>query len=225
MTRSISSIFPANFWSTASAICRTGVVDQKWNQFTGRLAANWTPKLDFTDQTLVYGSFAHGYKAGGANPPGAVLIGDYGRRTRHGIPVHPLTFKPEFVDAYELGTKNTLLDGGLTLNGDVFYYNYKAYQISKIVDRTAINDNFDATVKGAELEAMYEPLPGLKFNFAGGYEDTRINNGQSSIDLMDRTAGHTGWMVMKPFVSEASNCILPDYVVYALLTQPGFQAL
>ncbi len=199
----------------------TGALDQKWNQWTGRLAANWTPKLDFTDQTLVYGSFAHGYKAGGANPPGAILVGYNGDADPGGIPVHPLTFKPEFVDAYELGSKNTLLDGGLTLNGDVFFYNYKGYQISKIVDRTAINDNFDATVKGAEVEAMYEPLPGLKFNFAGGYEDTRINNGQSSIDLMDRTAGHPGWLVMKPFVSEASNCVFPDYVVKALMTETG----
>ena len=51
----------------------TGVVNQQWDQLTGRAAVNWTPKLDFTDQTLVYGSFARGYKAGGANPPGAVL--------------------------------------------------------------------------------------------------------------------------------------------------------
>src|SRR6185312_1131029 len=49
------------------------VEDQEWKKFTGRFAANWTPKLDFTDQTLVYGSYARGYKAGGANPPGAVL--------------------------------------------------------------------------------------------------------------------------------------------------------
>ena len=75
--------------------------------------------------------------------------------------------------------KNTLLDGALTLNGDVFYYNYKGYQISQIVDRTSINLNFNATVKGAELETSWEPIPGLKFNFAGGYEDTRIDNGQS----------------------------------------------
>src|SRR6185437_12305245 len=33
-----------------------GAVDQQWDQFTGRAVANWTPKLDFTDQTLVYGS-------------------------------------------------------------------------------------------------------------------------------------------------------------------------
>ena len=50
-----------------------GVVDQQWGELTGRAVVNWTPKLDFTDQTLIYGSYAHGYKAGGANPPGAVF--------------------------------------------------------------------------------------------------------------------------------------------------------
>ncbi|HEV2562575.1 MAG TPA: TonB-dependent receptor [Rhizomicrobium sp.] len=193
----------------------TGVVDQKWNQWTGRAAANWTPKLDFTDQTLVYGSYAHGYKAGGANPPGATLLtfasGDIGN------PIHPLTFKPEFVDAFELGSKNTLLDGALTLNGDVFYYNYKNYQISRIVDRTAINDNFDAHIKGAELETTWEPAPGLKFNFAGGYEDARAAKGDHSVDLMDRTGGNQNWMVMKPFIDQASNCVFPKYVVMELL--------
>ena len=195
----------------------TGVVNQEWNQLTGRFAADWTPKLDFTDQTLFYASYAHGYKAGGANPPGAALI----KFTDVGIsnPIHPLTFKPEFINAYELGTKNTMLDGGITLNGNVFYYDYKGYQISRIVDRTAINDNFDAKVQGAELEAMWEPVPGLKFNFAGGYEHTRIDNGQSSIDLMDRAdlANHPDWMVVKQWVSQSSNCILPIYVVAALM--------
>jgi iron complex outermembrane recepter protein len=196
------------------------VVDQQWDELTGRAAANWMPKLDFTDQTLVYGSYAHGYKAGGANPPGAEFgaIGGTGQ-TVLTSPIHPLTFKPEFIDAYELGSKNTLLDGALTLNGDVFYYNYKNYQISRIVDRTSINDNFNATVKGAELETSWEPAPGLKFSFAGGYEDTRVANGQSSIDLMDRTAGMPGWMVVKPFATQASNCVLPVYVVAAALQE------
>jgi outer membrane receptor protein involved in Fe transport len=195
----------------------TGTVDQRWSEFTGRFATNWTPQLEFTDQTLVYASFAHGYKAGGANPPGATLLtfGEVGIAN----PIHPLTFKPEFIDAYELGTKNTLLDGAVTLNGSFFFYDYKGYQISRIVDRTAINDNFDATVKGAEVEATYEPLPGLRFKFAGGYEHTRIDNGQRSIDLMDRAdlANHPDWMVVKPFVTQASNCILPVYVVSAIL--------
>ena len=130
-----------------------GVVNQQWDQFTGRVAANWTPKLDFTDQTLFYGSYAHGYKAGGANPPGAIfptIVQTDGFQATN--PIHPLTFKPEFIDAFEVGSKNTLLDGTLTFNGDVFYYNYENYQISEIVDRSAINLNFDAHVKGAEIE-------------------------------------------------------------------------
>ncbi|HEY5237740.1 MAG TPA: TonB-dependent receptor [Rhizomicrobium sp.] len=200
----------------------TGVVDQSWQKFTGRAVVNWSPKLAFTDQSLFYASYAHGYKAGGANPPGAVLISaDVSSDANITFPVHPLTFKPEYIDAYELGTKNTLLDGALTLNGDVFYYDYKGYQISEIVDRTSINLNFDATVKGAELEATYEPLPGLKFSFAGGYEATRIANGQSAIDLMDRTAGTPGWVLMKPSVGQASNCIIPEYVAAALVQEFG----
>ena len=195
-----------------------GVIDQKWQKFTGRGVVNWAPKLDFTDQTLVYGSYSRGYKAGGANPPGALFsAADFIDGKYVAVnPTHPLTFKPEFVDAFELGTKNTLLDGALTLNGDVFYYNYKGYQISQIVDRTAINLNFNATVRGAELETTWEPLPGLKFNFAGGYERTRIDNGQSAVDLMDRTAGHAGWYIVKPFVNEASNCIFPAYVAKSM---------
>jgi iron complex outermembrane recepter protein len=195
-----------------------GTIDQEWREWTGRFVANWTPKLDFTDQTLIYGSFAHGYKAGGANPPGAILTNG---RSNGGVtnPVHPLTFKPEFIDAYEVGSKNTMLDGALTLNGTAFFYNYKAYQISELVDRTAINLNFDATVKGAELEATFEPAPGLKFNFAGGYESTRVADGSKSVDLMDRTdkAHHPDWVVVKPFPTQASNCVVPAYVALWVL--------
>ncbi len=145
-----------------------GNLDQQWKEWTGRFVADWMPKLDFTDQSLFYGSYSRGYKGGGANPPGVVPV------TFFGIPLqsptnytHPQTFKPEFIDAFELGTKNTLLDGAMTLNGDVFYYKYQNYQISQIVDRTSINLNFNATVRGAEMEATWEPVPGLRFNFRG----------------------------------------------------------
>ena len=190
----------------------TGIVDQSWGQFTGRAAIDWAPKLNFTDQTLIYGSYAHGYKAGGANPPGA-LLPDSGLTN----PIHPMTFKPEFIDAFELGTKNTALDGALTFNGSVFYYDYKSYQISEILDRTAINLNFDAHVKGAEIEATWEPLPGLRFNIAGGWESSSLANGSKAVDLMDRTAGNADWMVVKPWPTQASNCVIPTYVIASVL--------
>jgi len=195
-----------------------GAVDQSWGEFTGRVNATWTPKLSFTDQSLFYGSYAHGYKAGGANPPGAVLlVFAYGSDIAN--PIHPLTFKPEFIDAFELGTKNTLLDGALTFNATTFYYDYKNYQISEIIDRTSINRNFNARVLGAEVEGNWEPIPGLRFNFAGGWEDSKLAKGAKSVDLMDRTGGNSDWLVVKPFATQSSNCIIPKYVAQAILQQ------
>jgi outer membrane receptor protein involved in Fe transport len=87
------TLIPSQLLTSGFGYPHTGVVDQNWGKFTGRAVANWTPKLDFTDQTLVYGSFAHGYKAGGANPPGPVLI-SFGQGDQAN-PIHPLTFEPE----------------------------------------------------------------------------------------------------------------------------------
>ena len=191
----------------------SGVVNQQWDEVTGRAVANWTPKLSFTDQTLVYASFSRGYKAGGANPPPPNFFAGFAG----GSVTHPLTFAPEFVNAFEVGTKNTLLDGAITVNGDVFYYDYKGYQISEIVDRTSVNLNFNANVRGAEIETSWEPLPGLRFNFAGGWEDGKLASDSQAVDLMDRTAGHSDWLVVKPSIYSDSNCILPQYVVADLL--------
>ncbi|HKD23608.1 MAG TPA: TonB-dependent receptor plug domain-containing protein, partial [Rhizomicrobium sp.] len=44
------------------------VTKQDFSKITGRFVADYTPTLPFTDQTLVYASYARGYKAGGANP-------------------------------------------------------------------------------------------------------------------------------------------------------------
>jgi iron complex outermembrane recepter protein len=190
-----------------------GIVKQEWKEATGRFNVDWAPKLDFTDQTLVYASYARGYKGGGANPPGPVP----NQFSAQSFLTHPKTFDPEFVNAYEMGTKNTLFDGDMTLNADVFYYDYKGYQISQIVDRTSINLNIDAKVKGLEFEGTWEPIPGLRFNLASGFEDSSIDKGQSAIDLMDRTAGNSDWLVVKPFLTSTSNCILPAWVVRELI--------
>jgi outer membrane receptor protein involved in Fe transport len=197
------------------------VIEQEWRKPTGRLAIDWKPDLPFTDETLVYASYAHGYKAGGANPPGFVreYYGDahVAQLNNAASATRPRTFDPEYVNAYELGSKNTFLDGKATLNLAAFYYDYTGYQVSEIVDRSAFNRNFDATVWGVELESDWRPFENLRLGLKTGYERTRINDGEQAIDLMDRTAGHAGWSVIRPFPTYASNCILPT----ALYTPPG----
>ena len=205
------------------------VVEQEWREPTGRLTLDWKPDLSFTDDTMVYASYSHGYKAGGSNPPptgivyrGATAvageIGELINTMRQNSALSPRTFKPEFVDAFEIGTKNSLLDGALTLNLAAFYYDYQGYQISQIVNRSAINMNFDATVWGLEIEADWRPLENLRLGFKGGYEDTKVADGSRAIDVMERNYGHgpdsdDPWIVVRPFPTFANNCVIPVFVL------------
>jgi len=202
------------------------VIRQEWREPTGRLALDWKPALAFTDETLLYASYAHGYKAGGANPPAAGVVGYGIGDTTSGLvtqsATQPKTFDPEFVDAYEIGAKNTLLDGRLTLNLGAFYYDYSGYQISYIVNRAAVNLNFDAEVKGVELEADWRPIEPLRLGLKLGYEDTKAADGSRAIDVMDRTAGNPDWIVVRPFPSFPSNCIVPLDTVAGVNRDPPF---
>ncbi|HEX5775660.1 MAG TPA: TonB-dependent receptor, partial [Caulobacteraceae bacterium] len=168
-------------------------------------------------------------KGGGANPPSIAKPAGLYIAAAAGV-VAPPTFEPEYVDAFEIGSKNTLLGGGLIFNATAFYYAYEDYQVSKIIDRSAANENFDATIWGLEFEGIFAPTENLRFNFALGYLDTEIGEGERSIDLMDRTQGgnHSSyldkdgvehqlewdeWIVMKPWVAATSNCVVPAEAV------------
>jgi iron complex outermembrane recepter protein len=161
---------------------------QVWREPTGRIVLDWQPDLPFTDETMVYGSYSRGYKAGGANPPGiAPPAGIFIDRAQSAVSGR--TFEPEYVHAYEVGAKNTLFGGLMMLNGAAFFYDYDDYQVSKIVNRSAANENFDAKVWGLELEALFAPSLNWQFNAAIGFLQTEIAQGEQSIDLMDRVQG------------------------------------
>ncbi|MGE5501095.1 MAG: Lpg1974 family pore-forming outer membrane protein [Ignavibacteriales bacterium] len=200
------------------------VMRQEWREPSGRLSVDWKPELSFTDQSLLYASYSHGYKAGGANPPpsGVVMWAVTEGEGSNSIvaqaaldrsATHPKTFDPEFVNAYEIGSKNTLIDGSVMLNADAFYYDYTGYQISQIADRSAINYNFDAKIWGAEVEASWRPLENLRIGFKGGYENTRVADGMKAVDTMDRTAGQPGWAVVRAFPTLPSNCVVPTWLM------------
>jgi outer membrane receptor protein involved in Fe transport len=194
-------------------------IHQSWQRFTGRLALDWTPRLSFTDSTLFYASYSRGYKAGGTNPPGIDANPQYLQ-----FYPQPTTYKPEYINAFEVGMKNSLDGGRLTLNASAFFYDYKGYQISKIVDRTALNENFNATTWGAELEATWRPVRHLLINANVGYLGTRLANGSQSIDVMDRTQGDPNWTLVRPWVQLTSNCIAPTSIVQNVIADPNTPA-
>jgi outer membrane receptor protein involved in Fe transport len=147
----------------------------RFNETTGRFGVDYKAHLGFTDDTLLYAFYSKGYKGGGINP---------------GVPANSVgirqTFDPEFVNAFEIGTKNTLMGGSLLFNATGFSYDYKGYQISKIVNRTSVNENVDAKVYGLELETIWSPVRNLKLNANLGYLHTKIGSGVTSIDTMNR---------------------------------------
>ena len=180
---------PGNTGGTPLAVQRA-----TFEEFTGRLNFDWTPTVPFTDRTLIYASIARGYKGGGFNPP-----------QTPGQELFPTTYEPEFINALEIGAKNTLLGGRMVLNLTGFYYDYKGYQVSQIIQRTSVNTNIDATVWGLELESMWEPVPNLRFNANIGYLNTKLDD-TSALDLMDLTQGDPNYVTLKNG-SNFSNCI------------------
>jgi outer membrane receptor protein involved in Fe transport len=166
----------------------------KFEEITGRFTLDWKP----SDDNLVYASYARGYKGGGFNPGATLLSG-----------VSP-AYEPELVNSFELGTKNSLADGRVTLNLTGFYYDYKGYQVAKFVNQTVSNENVDATVKGLEFEAAFETVKGLRFDTQIGYLDTSIKGG-SSIDSHDRTQGNASLVAVRSIdnASFATMCVVP----------------
>ncbi|WP_444932328.1 TonB-dependent receptor [Microbulbifer sp. SSSA002] len=193
-------------------------VTQSWKEYTGRAVLDWRSETPFTDESMFYISFAHGYKGGGTNPPRAEI--DPAR-----VQYQPLeeTFAPEFVNAIEFGAKNLLLDGSLMLNANAFYYDYSDYQVSQIVDRISLNENFDAESMGLELELVWQLTDATRMDMNLGYLKTRIADGEESIDVMDRTQGNEGWVLVRPSIQVPSNCIAPvEYVEASLLVGHPF---
>jgi len=181
----------------------------KFKETTGRLNVDWSPDLAFTDQTLIYASYSRGYKGGGFNPPGVVALG-----------LNP-SYEPEFVNAFEIGTKNTLADGRLLLNLTGFYYKYQGYQIGRSVNRSVYNENIDAKIYGAELETIWEPIDNLRLNANIGYLNTEIEEGRV-VDTFNRTQGNSAYIYAN---STNGGCILNAAGVANLLSLPGGQTL
>ena len=164
------------------------------------------------DSTLVYFSASRGYKGGGTNPPRV----DFNPVV---VQYQPLdqTFRPEFLNALEIGTKNSFAGGKFTFNATAFYYDYKDYQISQITDRIALNENFDATTWGLEFEAAWRPSRAFRLDANLGYLKTKLKDGSQSIDVMNRTQGNSDWVVLRPWLQVPSNCIAPRAFVEKIL--------
>ncbi|MBW8297554.1 TonB-dependent receptor [Sphingopyxis sp.] len=161
----------------------------KFNKLTGRAV------LDFkvTDDNLIYASYSRGYKSGGINPPLQPIF------------AVPESFRPEQVDAFEIGSKNSFGNGALQLNLTAFYYKYKDLQLSKIVARTAVNDNVSANIYGFEAEAIVRPDPDVVVNLGFSYLHSKVSEDKFTSNPRDFGGGRSDAVIIKD-ITNAANC-------------------
>ena len=137
--------------------------EASFDAWTGRASASWQP----TPDNNIYLTYSRGFKSGGFNP------GNVGNPT----------FDSEFIDSYEIGTKNQFFDRRVTLNAAAFRSDYSNLIVGNIVGTLATNVNIPSSrVQGFELEAFAEPMDGLVLEGALGLLDTEIRSDFLSSD-------------------------------------------
>jgi len=151
----------------------TAHLEGKWNATTGTAGLEWSPSEDM----LAYGKYTRGYKSGGFNA--GAMAGDDGYTD------------PEFINAYELGLKQTFAQR-LTANFSLFFYDYRDAQYPSTVrdpDTGLQESRFfnleKVTSMGAELETVWAVTDAFVMRFNYSYLDTEIDDPRCFVDGSD----------------------------------------
>jgi iron complex outermembrane receptor protein len=202
--RTILSELPTNAFENPAIYQSSFANDNKgsWQNSDFRLGLDY----DFSENTMLYGYVASGFKAGGIGDVFEVVNDRTGEVQRF-----ETQFEPEQVLTYELGTKTSLLDNSLNLQAVFFYTDYQDMQYASVgsignVERLAAIENPDgspvldgngqpvldfqnmpviayytqnvpgSTIKGLELEFDWKPYPSGRISGYVTWTDARITD-------------------------------------------------
>jgi iron complex outermembrane receptor protein len=198
--------WPGTFRSPTAVNGKLNNTTDKW---TGRMTLQWSPHTSWSDQTQVYATLSRGELAGGVNKAqgsGSALV-------------VPVTYQPATVDSLEIGTKNTLFDGSLQANLDVWYYNYENYQVGIIDNRAALTFNIPAHLYGAEGEFVWQPEDDLAFNLTLSVTRSAAGNA-FTVDQRNPTANQPNAILVKD-MTNGSLCVIQPTTAATAGTTPG----
>ncbi len=154
---------------------------QSFNKRLSNTSFNWLASANyhFTDDIMAYFSVSTGFKSGGFNgsfigaTPDPVLVE---------AQLKPI--KPEQVTAYEIGEKASLFDGRLTVNGSLFYNDYRNEQvfilvpIAPLVAINILTNAKKAHMMGADLEVIGKPIDNLTLSATLGLLQSKIDSNE-----------------------------------------------
>ena len=156
---------------------------------TGRFVVDYV----LNDNTLVYGSISKGFKGGGFNP--ALDPAKY--------PDTPQVFPSTELTSFEVGFKADFPAQGMRWNAAAYLYDAEDYQVTKIQNKTRVNEGIDVDMMGFESEFIWVPLnaPQWRINMGIAWEESEIASGEMIMNPANAdlclTTGCGNWHLMK----------------------------
>ncbi len=156
-------------WSTGAQVTQGITVkpsdaDKTFSDYSLRAELDYKPTKDI----LTYASFNRGTKSGGFTLSTATPTAGTEASFLNGIP-----YKPEVLNAYEIGVKSTLPLRS-TLNLTAFYYDYQNYQAFTYYGQVEVVVNKQAWEQGFEAEFATHPLPGLTLSGNAAFMNNQV---------------------------------------------------
>lgn len=138
------------------------------------LSAGETHKVNLTWQIdrdrMIYATYSTGFRPGGNN-------------RRAGVNA----YAPDTLDNVELGWKTSWFDRRLTVNGAIYYEQWKNLQYGLAVEGSGSLSNIynagNARVYGIELDATLRPVRGLTISATGAYNDAALSTNFCTVGL------------------------------------------
>jgi iron complex outermembrane receptor protein len=172
-------------WDYFKAVQVTSGVPENASATFDKLTWKGGAEFDLTANSLLYANVSNGFRQGGV-----------GQSANTGT---VYTFGPETITAYEFGAKNKLWDGAVLLNADVYYYDYKGYQLdvnfypdpdSEVYETRTSNLPGTTRVAGVETQGAWLITKDDRLDATLNYEYTRFADasvalGANSADLTD----------------------------------------
>jgi iron complex outermembrane recepter protein len=182
-----------------------------------------TPKFVLAYQAdrddLFYVSAAKGYRVGGINPNLGSVPLCAGSLNAIGSSGNPTSYASDSVWSYELGAKNTLLDGRLQINTSLYTINWK--NIQQEVYLTSCGLQFAANLgearsHGGELEVQYKPIDPLLLNFSAAYMKANYTKTSCAAGLeFDGSSCVSGGLSAAPIVSNGDALLGAPWTLLA----------
>lgn len=175
---------------------------------TNRVAPNKTffkfnASYRITSKMLSYATYSQGFRRGGANAVSAQQAGSNDPALL-ALLKNARFYQPDTLNNFEVGLKSTLLDGRMTLNGDVYYMNWRnlqgytgtvlnaAGQVINLPIDQRVNIG-DAVSKGVELELRAQVTRNAEISGGLSYNDIRAQGDSPYLAKGDRIAGKPHW--------------------------------